>query len=100
MHQLTSRRLAVAPSAAGEFILLRGVLLLAGFITTTNGGNAAHLPVIFPVLAAPLGGQILVESRATILDSYLPRGNGRTGYTSTSSKGSRICRWTISRIDT
>jgi hypothetical protein len=59
----------------------------AGFITSTNGGNTTYIPVISPVLAAPLGSHILVESRATILDSYFPRGNGQTGYKSSSFVG-------------
>ena len=58
----------------------------AGFITSTNGGNTTYIPVISPVLAAPLGNHILVESRATILDSYFPRGNGQ-GYSSSSFVG-------------
>jgi hypothetical protein len=59
----------------------------AGFITSTNGGNTSYIPVISPLLAAPLGSHVLVESRATILDSYFPRGNGQTGYTSSSFIG-------------
>jgi hypothetical protein len=59
----------------------------AGFITSTNGGNTTYIPVISPLLAAPLGSHILVESRATILDSYFPRGNGQTGYNSSSFVG-------------
>lgn len=51
-----------------------------GFITSTKGGNTTYLPVIAPLLAAPLGDHILVESRATILESYFPRGGGQSGY--------------------
>ena len=58
-----------------------------GFITLTNGGNTTYLPIISPVLAAPLGDHLLVESRATILDSYFPKGNGQLGYTSSSFLG-------------
>lgn len=55
-----------------------------GFVTSTNGGNTTYIPVISPVLAAPLGNHLLVESRATILDSFFPRGGGQNGYTSSS----------------
>jgi hypothetical protein len=58
-----------------------------GFITSTNGGNTTYIPVISPLLAAPLGDHLLVESRATILNSYFPKGNGQPGYTSSSFLG-------------
>lgn len=52
-----------------------------GFITSTNGGNTTYIPVVSPLLAAPIGDHILVESRATILNSYFPKGGGQPGYT-------------------
>lgn len=52
----------------------------AGFVTSTKGGNTTYVPVISPLLAAPVGGHILVESRATILDSFFPKGPGQHGY--------------------
>jgi hypothetical protein len=52
----------------------------AGFITSTKGGSTTYLPVIAPLLAAPLGNHLLVESRATILESFFPRGGGQPGY--------------------
>lgn len=51
-----------------------------GFITNTNSGNTTYTPIISPLLAAPLGDHLLVESRATILESFSPKGNGQTGY--------------------
>jgi len=59
----------------------------AGFVTSTNAGNTTYIPVISPLLAAPLGEHFLVESRATILDSYFPKGRGQSGYTSSSFVG-------------
>jgi hypothetical protein len=53
-----------------------------GFITSTNGGSTTYIPVLSPLLAAPLGDHFLIESRATLLESFFPRGDGRTGYTS------------------
>ncbi len=50
----------------------------AGFVTSTNGGNTTYIPVIAPELVASLGRHVLVESRATILDSFFPR--GQSGY--------------------
>lgn len=52
----------------------------AGFVTSTKGGSTTYLPVISPLLAAPVGGRVLVESRATILQSWFPKGGGQPGY--------------------
>ena len=51
-----------------------------GFITSTNGGNTTYTPIIEPLIAAPLGRHVLVESRAALLESFSPRNSGRTGY--------------------
>jgi hypothetical protein len=53
-----------------------------GFITITNGGNTTYLPVLSPLLAAPIGSHLLVESRATLIESFFPKGGGQIGYTS------------------
>ena len=47
-----------------------------GFFTTTNGGKTSYEPRIDPVIAAPLGNHLLVESRATVLDSFSPDPKG------------------------
>ena len=59
----------------------------AGFVTSTTAGNTTYIPVISPLLAAPLGSHLLAESRATILDAYFPKGGGQPGYTSSSFLG-------------
>jgi hypothetical protein len=53
-----------------------------GFFSNTNGGNTTYLPVLSPVLAAPIGSHLLVESRATILETFFPKGGDQIGYTS------------------
>jgi len=53
----------------------------AGLITSTSGGSTTYLPIIAPALVAPLGDHLLVESRASIVESYFPRGGGQSGYT-------------------
>lgn len=65
------------PACAQNVPLISGG---GGFITSTKGGNTTYLPVIAPLVAAPLGRHVLVESRATILESYFPRGGGQSGY--------------------
>jgi hypothetical protein len=49
-----------------------------GFLTSTNGGNTTYVPTIVPVLAAPLGQHLLIESRANLLEIFFP--NGKQGY--------------------
>jgi hypothetical protein len=51
-----------------------------GFFTTTNGGSTSYLPIIEPLLAAPIGKHLLIESRAALLESFTPNGNGQSGY--------------------
>src|ERR1035437_8558235 len=58
-----------------------------GFFTNTNGGNTTYFPAISPVLAAPLGQHILIESRAFLDESFFPEGSGNVGYTSASFLG-------------
>ena len=51
-----------------------------GFLTSTKGGNTTYIPVIAPEFVASLGDRLLVESRATLLESVFPRGGGQAGY--------------------
>ncbi len=52
----------------------------AGLLTDTNSGNTTYYPIIEPLLAAPLGTKVLVESRADLLESFSPKGAGQSGY--------------------
>jgi hypothetical protein len=52
----------------------------AGFFTSTNGGSTTYLPIVEPLLAAPLGQHVLVESRAALLDILYPNGGNQSGY--------------------
>ena len=51
----------------------------AAFLTATRGGDTTYLPIIEPLLAAPLGQHLLVESRAVLLEDFYPSG-GQSGY--------------------
>jgi hypothetical protein len=51
-----------------------------GFFTSTNGGNTTYQPTIQPLLAAPIGNRFLIESRAILLESFSPKGNGQPDY--------------------
>lgn len=57
--------------------------LLSGgiaYLTDTNGGNTSYSPLIEPLIAAPIGPRLLVESRAALLETFAPNGNGQPGY--------------------
>ena len=47
-----------------------------GFFSSTTGGDTSYLPVIEPLIAAPIGKNLLIESRATLLESISPDTNG------------------------
>jgi hypothetical protein len=51
-----------------------------GFFTNTTSGSTSYLPITEPLIAVPLGKDILIESRATILESIFPKGGGQPGY--------------------
>jgi hypothetical protein len=68
---------ATGSGAAQDTPLISGGV---GFFTSTAGGNTSYLPIIEPLIVAPIGGKLLVESRATLLESFSPNGNGQTGY--------------------
>jgi hypothetical protein len=74
--------LALATVGAVQFGSAQDTPLISGgvgFFTTTNGGNTTYLPYVKPVIVAPLGNHVLVESRATVLDSFFPKPH--VGYT-------------------
>ena len=50
-----------------------------GFLSTTAGGTHINEPVIVPVLAAPIGGHILIEARGE-LEEFLVQPNGTGPY--------------------
>ncbi len=51
-----------------------------GFLTNTNGGNTTYTPIIEPLLAAPIGQHLLIESRAALLETWAPGGSSNPGY--------------------
>jgi hypothetical protein len=51
-----------------------------GFFTSTNNGATTYLPIAEPLIAAPIGGHLLIESRATLLEIFTPKGGGQDGY--------------------
>jgi hypothetical protein len=51
-----------------------------GFFTNTNGGNTTYMPIMEPLLAAPIGNHVLIESRAALLETFAPKGGNQPGY--------------------
>src|SRR5450631_478402 len=66
-----------SPGSAQDTPLLSGG---AAFLSSTNSGKTSFLPIIEPLLAAPIGPHILFESRAVLVESLFPKGNGQSGY--------------------
>lgn len=69
--------LLVRSIAAQDTPLLSGGI---GFFTSTNAGKTSYLPEFEPLLAAPIGPRLLIESRAILLESFAPNGGGQPGY--------------------
>lgn len=68
---------ASQPGTAQDTPLLSGGV---AFLTSTNGGNTTYLPLIEPLLAAPIGKRFLIESRAALDEDFSPNTNGQSGY--------------------
>lgn len=51
-----------------------------GFFTNTNSGSTTYSPIAEPLLAAPIGDRLLVESRAVLTETFSPKGDGQAGY--------------------
>lgn len=47
-----------------------------GFFTNTIGGNTNYQPLIEPLIAAPIGKRLLIESRAALAETFFPTSNG------------------------
>jgi len=65
------------PGPAQDTPLLSGGV---AFLTNTNAGNTSYTPIIEPLIAAPIGQHVLIESRAALLEAFAPKGNGESGY--------------------
>ncbi len=68
---------AVCPCHAQDTPLISGG---AGFFTSSNQNGTSYLPIAQPLIAAPLGEHLLVESRATLIDSISPKDGPQGGY--------------------
>lgn len=68
---------SVSHGRAQDTPLLSGGI---GFFSNTNGGNTTYMPIIEPLLAAPIGSHFLIESRAALLEDFTPKTNGQSGY--------------------
>ncbi len=69
--------ISVALASAQDTPLISGGV---AFLHSTSAGNTTYLPLIEPLIAAPLGPRVLVESRAAIAETFSPRPSGESGY--------------------
>jgi hypothetical protein len=60
-------------AAAQDTPLLSGSI---AFVTSTSGGNTTYIPVIQPLAAVPIGDHFMVESRALLLEQFIPNSTG------------------------
>nr|WP_257030835.1 hypothetical protein [Edaphobacter lichenicola] len=51
-----------------------------GFFTNTTAGSTTYLPIVSPLLAAPIGDHFFIESRAALLEDFTPKADGQSGY--------------------
>jgi hypothetical protein len=68
---------------ATQYVLAQDTPLLSGgvaFLSKTDGGNTTYQPLIEPLIAAPIGPHLLIESRAALVETFAPRTNGQPGY--------------------
>jgi hypothetical protein len=66
--------------AAQDTPLLSGGV---GFFTSTDGGSTSYQPHIEPLIAAPIGPDLMVEGRGILLEEFSPNGGGQSGYSHT-----------------
>lgn len=51
-----------------------------GYFSQTTGGQTLMYPTIEPVLEAPVGKHLLIESRASLFEFFSEKGAGQSGY--------------------
>ena len=75
--------LALAILCAARHGVAQNTPLLSGgvgFLTNTNGGTTSYMPAIEPLIAAPIGSHLLIESRAALTETFVPNGGSQPGY--------------------
>ena len=66
--------LAVTVQGAGQDVpLISGG---GGFFSSTTNGQTSYLPIMEPLLAAPIGKHLFFETRAALVESFFPSGTG------------------------
>jgi hypothetical protein len=69
--------LIASRSTAQDVPLISGAV---GFFTDTDAGQTSYVPIISPVLSAPIGSRFLIEGRGVWNESFVPRPHPRNGY--------------------
>jgi len=79
LHVLVLASFALSTSLVAPPIFAQNTPLISGgvgFFTSTNGGNTSYIPTITPLIQAPIGKRIQIESRASLLEIFYPNGKG------------------------
>jgi hypothetical protein len=85
-HTVRCFLFALVVPLLAHYVSAQNTPLISGggaFFTSTNGGNTNYDPITEPVLAAPIGQHILVESRAAFLETFSPATGSQSGYSHT-----------------
>jgi len=75
--------LAASVLCASRYGVAQNIPLIsggAGFFSDTEAKQTSFYPIIEPLLAAPIGSHLLIESRAALIESYYPKGIDEPGY--------------------
>ena len=83
-EQTTTAAAEEIPTPSEQIPLISGG---GAFTTKTPGGSTSYLPLIEPLIAAPIGPRVLIESRAALGESFTPEVNGQSGYNHTHFAG-------------
>jgi len=70
-------------AASGNICAAQDTPLISGgvgFFSQTTGGQTLLYPTIQPLLAAPVGNHLLIESRASLFEFFSEKGAGQSGY--------------------
>lgn len=74
---------ALAVALPGSVCVAQDTPLISGgvgFFSQTTGGQTLLYPTIEPLLAAPVGNHLLIESRASLFEFFSEKGAGQSGY--------------------
>jgi hypothetical protein len=76
-------RWAIALAVSSQLCFAQQTPLISGgvgFFSQTTAGQTLMYPLIEPLVAAPVGNHLLIESRASLFEFFSEKGAGQSGY--------------------